>query len=179
MWCLVHSLKVFDLNLTPVSRGDHTNIQTDEKIIQEVVEAVVVTLPEAPFSKISVDSCPNPLIVPATPPKPAPSQQAAPQTPASEGKRKPEPPAEVIEVPKALPTERSDQRRMLVEMCVRALFLCLSRFPQHYKSLYRLAFFYTNSKTHQVRPSELTDGTSSFSFHFKGQVIHYTQAIHL
>uniref|UniRef100_A0A7N6BE00 Calcineurin-binding protein cabin-1 n=1 Tax=Anabas testudineus TaxID=64144 RepID=A0A7N6BE00_ANATE len=98
---------------------------------------------------ISVDSCPNPLIVPATPPKPAPSQQAAPQTPASEGKRKPEPPAEVIEVPKALPTERSDQRRMLVEMCVRALFLCLSRFPQHYKSLYRLAFFYTNSKTHQ------------------------------
>ncbi|XP_026200115.1 calcineurin-binding protein cabin-1 isoform X2 [Anabas testudineus] len=132
-----------------VSRGDHTNIQTEEKIIQEVVEAVVVTLPEAPFSKISVDSCPNPLIVPATPPKPAPSQQAAPQTPASEGKRKPEPPAEVIEVPKALPTERSDQRRMLVEMCVRALFLCLSRFPQHYKSLYRLAFFYTNSKTHQ------------------------------
>uniref|UniRef100_A0A7N6AV29 Calcineurin-binding protein cabin-1 n=1 Tax=Anabas testudineus TaxID=64144 RepID=A0A7N6AV29_ANATE len=130
---------------TPVKDGQ----PTEEKIIQEVVEAVVVTLPEAPFSKISVDSCPNPLIVPATPPKPAPSQQAAPQTPASEGKRKPEPPAEVIEVPKALPTERSDQRRMLVEMCVRALFLCLSRFPQHYKSLYRLAFFYTNSKTHQ------------------------------
>uniref|UniRef100_A0A4W6F7J0 Calcineurin-binding protein cabin-1 n=1 Tax=Lates calcarifer TaxID=8187 RepID=A0A4W6F7J0_LATCA len=77
------------------------------------------------------------------------SQQAAPQTPASEGKRKPEPPTEVIEVPKALPAEHADQRRMLVEMCVRALFLCLSRFPQHYKSLYRLAFFYTNSKTHQ------------------------------
>uniref|UniRef100_A0A3Q1EPA2 Calcineurin-binding protein cabin-1 n=1 Tax=Acanthochromis polyacanthus TaxID=80966 RepID=A0A3Q1EPA2_9TELE len=80
---------------------------------------------------------------------PATSQQATPQTPASEGKKKPEPPAEVIEVPKALPAERADQRRMLVEMCVRALFLCLSRFPQHYKSLYRLAFFYTNSKTHQ------------------------------
>uniref|UniRef100_A0A3Q1J7X0 Calcineurin-binding protein cabin-1 MEF2-binding domain-containing protein n=1 Tax=Anabas testudineus TaxID=64144 RepID=A0A3Q1J7X0_ANATE len=133
----------------PTSSQDSSHKPTEEKIIQEVVEAVVVTLPEAPFSKISVDSCPNPLIVPATPPKPAPSQQAAPQTPASEGKRKPEPPAEVIEVPKALPTERSDQRRMLVEMCVRALFLCLSRFPQHYKSLYRLAFFYTNSKTHQ------------------------------
>uniref|UniRef100_A0A8D3BYI8 Calcineurin-binding protein cabin-1 n=1 Tax=Scophthalmus maximus TaxID=52904 RepID=A0A8D3BYI8_SCOMX len=83
------------------------------------------------------------------PPKPVPSQQATPETPASEGKRKPEPPPEVMEVPKALPAERADQRRMLVEMCVRALFLCLSRFPQHYKSLYRLAFFYTNSKMHQ------------------------------
>ena len=87
-----------------------------------------------------------------TPPKPSPSQQATPQTPASEGKKKPEPPPEVVEIPKALPAERSDQRRMLVEMCVRALFLCLGRFPQHYKSLYRLAFFYSNSKDHQVSP---------------------------
>lgn len=127
-------------------------------MIQEVEESVVVALPEASAPKVSVDPCPHPLPVPATPPKPPPSQQAAPQTPASEGKRKPEPPAEVIEVPKALPAERADQRRMLVEMCVRALFLCLGRFPQHYKSLYRLAFFYTNSKTHQVSPPLLTDG---------------------
>uniref|UniRef100_A0A3B4VMM8 Calcineurin-binding protein cabin-1 n=1 Tax=Seriola dumerili TaxID=41447 RepID=A0A3B4VMM8_SERDU len=141
---------------TPVKDGqqasedtEHTGIQTEEKVIQEVVEAVVVTLPEASVPKVSADLCPHPLPVPATPPKPAHSQQAAPQTPASEGKRKPEPPAEVIEVPKALPADRVDQRRMLVEMCIRALFLCLSRFPQHYKSLYRLAFFYTNSKTHQ------------------------------
>uniref|UniRef100_A0A4W6F7H4 Calcineurin-binding protein cabin-1 n=1 Tax=Lates calcarifer TaxID=8187 RepID=A0A4W6F7H4_LATCA len=109
------------------SRGEPPVIQTEEKVIQEVVEAAVVILPEASAPKVS----------------------AAPQTPASEGKRKPEPPTEVIEVPKALPAEHADQRRMLVEMCVRALFLCLSRFPQHYKSLYRLAFFYTNSKTHQ------------------------------
>lgn len=162
--------KVFDLIIS-VSHGDPTGIETEDKIIQ-VIEAAVVTLPEAPSSKISVDPCPNPLIVPATPPKPVPSQQAAPQTPASEGKRKPEPPAEVIEVPKALPAERSDQRRMLVDMCVRALFLCLSRFPQHYKSLYRLAFFYTNSKTHQVRPPVLADGTSPFSSRSKGQVLH-------
>ncbi|XP_029366488.1 calcineurin-binding protein cabin-1 isoform X3 [Echeneis naucrates] len=131
----------------PVSHGEHAVIQTEEKVIQEVVEAVVVTLPEAPALKVSVDPCPLP--VPATPPKPTISQQSVPQTAASEGKRKPEPPAEVIEVPKALPADRTDQRRMLVEMCIRALFLCLSRFPQHYKSLYRLAFFYTNSKTHQ------------------------------
>uniref|UniRef100_A0A665U5A3 Calcineurin-binding protein cabin-1 n=1 Tax=Echeneis naucrates TaxID=173247 RepID=A0A665U5A3_ECHNA len=130
-----------------MSHGEHAVIQTEEKVIQEVVEAVVVTLPEAPALKVSVDPCPLP--VPATPPKPTISQQSVPQTAASEGKRKPEPPAEVIEVPKALPADRTDQRRMLVEMCIRALFLCLSRFPQHYKSLYRLAFFYTNSKTHQ------------------------------
>ncbi|KAM7018529.1 calcineurin-binding protein cabin-1 isoform 2-T3 [Tautogolabrus adspersus] len=147
---------------TPVKEGqsasedtashiEHSGIQVEEKIIQEVVESVVVTLPETSAPKVSADPCPLPvpLPVPATPPKPAPSQQSTPQTPASEGKRKPEPPIEVIEVPKALPTERADQRRMLVDMCVRALFLCLSRFPQHYKSLYRLAFFYSNSKTHQ------------------------------
>lgn len=133
---------------------------------------MVVTIPFAATCKVSADPCPNPLIVAATPPKPPPSQMAAPQTPVHEGKRKPEPPAEVIEVPKALPSERSEQRRMLVEMCVRALFLCLSRFPQHYKSLYRLAFFYTNSKTHQVRSPLLTDGTSPFSFDSKGHVIH-------
>ncbi|XP_074525679.1 calcineurin-binding protein cabin-1 isoform X2 [Halichoeres trimaculatus] len=134
------------------SHGDQSGIQVEEKVIQEVVESVVVTLPETLTPKVSADPCPLPLPlpVPATPPKPPLSQQAAPQTPASEGKRKPpEPPIEVIEVPKALPPERADQRRMLVDMCVRALFLCLGRFPQHYKSLYRLAFFYSNSKTHQ------------------------------
>ncbi|XP_036954496.1 calcineurin-binding protein cabin-1 isoform X4 [Acanthopagrus latus] len=132
-----------------VCHGEHSGIQTDEKVIQEVIESVVVTLPEASAPKVSVDTCPHPLPVPTTPPKPASSQQTAPQTPASEGKKKPEPPAEVIEVPKALPAERGEQRRMLLDMCVRALFLCLGRFPQHYKSLYRLAFFYSNSKTHQ------------------------------
>uniref|UniRef100_A0A4W6F607 Calcineurin-binding protein cabin-1 n=1 Tax=Lates calcarifer TaxID=8187 RepID=A0A4W6F607_LATCA len=124
---------------TPVKDGQHVTEDT----------AAVVILPEASAPKVSADPGPHPVPVPATPPKQASSQQAAPQTPASEGKRKPEPPTEVIEVPKALPAEHADQRRMLVEMCVRALFLCLSRFPQHYKSLYRLAFFYTNSKTHQ------------------------------
>ncbi|XP_029998584.1 calcineurin-binding protein cabin-1 isoform X1 [Sphaeramia orbicularis] len=131
------------------SHGEHTAVQVEEKIIQEIVDAVVVTIPDATTPKVSPDPCPQPMPVPATPPKTAPSQQTTPQTPASEGKKKLEPPPEVIEVPKALPTERPDQRRMLLEMCVRALFLCLSRFPQHYKSLYRLAFFYTNSKTHQ------------------------------
>uniref|UniRef100_A0A3P8WKI3 Calcineurin binding protein 1 n=1 Tax=Cynoglossus semilaevis TaxID=244447 RepID=A0A3P8WKI3_CYNSE len=57
-------------------------------------------------------------------------------------------PPEATEIPEALPADRADQRRMLVELCVRALFRCLGRFPQHYKSLYRLAYFYSNSRTH-------------------------------
>lgn len=119
------------------------------------MECVVVTLPETP--KVPMDPCPQPLLVPATPPKlPGPSLQA----PAGEGKKKPEPPAELMEVPKALPADRSEQRRTLVEMCVRALFLCLSRFPQHYKSLYRLAFFYTNSKSHQVGGASFSQPTT-------------------
>uniref|UniRef100_A0A672HVF3 Calcineurin-binding protein cabin-1 n=1 Tax=Salarias fasciatus TaxID=181472 RepID=A0A672HVF3_SALFA len=98
----------------------------------------------------SQDSSHKPVCVKASP---SSSESTTPvkdgqPTPASDGKKKPEPPAEV-EVPKALPAERADQRRMLLDMCVRALFLCLGRFPQHYKSLYRLAFFYSNSKTHQ------------------------------
>ncbi|XP_051923504.1 calcineurin-binding protein cabin-1 isoform X2 [Hippocampus zosterae] len=131
------------------SHGDQTVQQTEENLVEEIVEMVVVTLPEASIPQISANVCLPPVLVPATPPKAATSQQPASQTPASEGKKKPEPPAEVIEVPKALPAEHADQKKMLVEMCVRSLFLCLGRFPQHYKSLYRLAFFYTNSKTHQ------------------------------
>ncbi|KAF7199778.1 calcineurin-binding protein cabin-1 isoform X2 [Nothobranchius furzeri] len=133
-----------------VLHRDHAGVQTEEKVIQDKVEATLVVESEASAAKVPlVDPCPHPLALPVTPPKPAPSQQAAGQTLTSESKKKPEPPAEVIEVPKALPAERADQRLMLVEMCVRALFLCLSRFPQHYKSLYRLAYLYTSSKTHQ------------------------------
>ncbi|XP_077943102.1 calcineurin-binding protein cabin-1 isoform X8 [Gasterosteus aculeatus] len=132
-----------------VLHGGDSGIQTEDKIIQEVVEAVVVTLPEVSDPKASVETCSHPPPVPATPPKPPHSQQPAPQTPASESKRKPEPKAEPIEVPTALPADIGDQRRMLVEMCVRALFLCLGRFPQHYKSLYRLAYFYSSSKTYR------------------------------
>lgn len=151
-------LDLVDICSFSASRGEHAAIQTEEKVIHEEVEAVVVVVSEAVAPKVSLDPCPNPIPVPATPPKPTSSQQTTPQTPVSEGKRKPEPPAEVIEVPKALPSDPADQKRMLVDMCVRALFLCLGRFPQHYKSLYRLAFFYANSKTHQVSPALLTDG---------------------
>uniref|UniRef100_A0A8C7D8W4 Calcineurin-binding protein cabin-1 n=1 Tax=Oncorhynchus kisutch TaxID=8019 RepID=A0A8C7D8W4_ONCKI len=129
------------------NEGGTVILLEDKEHVQEVEDTMSVTVPEADAQKPTIDPCPHALPVPSTPPK------ATPQTPASDGKsrhqRWPEPPPEVVEVPKALPAERTEQHHMLVEMCVRALFLCLSRFPQHYKSLYRLAFFYTNSKTQQ------------------------------
>lgn len=129
----------------------------DERLIQEVVESVVVTLPELPPPKPSAEAPP----AQATPPKPS-AALPAPQTPlAAEGRRKPEPPVELPEVPAVLPAERGDQRRTLVDMCVRALFLCLGRFPQHYKSLYRLAYFYTNSRSHQVSSTSRHQGAPS------------------
>uniref|UniRef100_A0A8C7DD68 Calcineurin-binding protein cabin-1 n=1 Tax=Oncorhynchus kisutch TaxID=8019 RepID=A0A8C7DD68_ONCKI len=147
-------------NTTPIKEGQPTVEDTEH--VQEVEDTMSVTVPEADAQKPTIDPCPHALPVPSTPPKASstpqvtpqtPTPQATPQTPASDGKsrhqRWPEPPPEVVEVPKALPAERTEQHHMLVEMCVRALFLCLSRFPQHYKSLYRLAFFYTNSKTQQ------------------------------
>ncbi|XP_072355223.1 calcineurin-binding protein cabin-1 isoform X3 [Scyliorhinus torazame] len=53
------------------------------------------------------------------------------------------------DLPLSLPGDEEEQRRVLTEQCIRALHLCLSRFPQHYKSLYRLAYLYIYSKTHK------------------------------
>uniref|UniRef100_A0ABI7ZGB5 Calcineurin-binding protein cabin-1 MEF2-binding domain-containing protein n=1 Tax=Felis catus TaxID=9685 RepID=A0ABI7ZGB5_FELCA len=51
--------------------------------------------------------------------------------------------------PQGLPAGAEEQRQFLTEQCIASFRLCLSRFPQHYKSLYRLAFLYTYSKTHR------------------------------
>lgn len=52
--------------------------------------------------------------------------------------------------PQGLPAGVEEQRQFLTEQCIASFRLCLGRFPQHYKSLYRLAFLYTYSKTHRV-----------------------------
>ncbi|XP_053783743.1 calcineurin-binding protein cabin-1 isoform X4 [Desmodus rotundus] len=51
--------------------------------------------------------------------------------------------------PQGLPAGVEEQRQFLTEQCIASFRLCLGRFPQHYKSLYRLAFLYTYSKTHR------------------------------
>lgn len=59
-------------------------------------------------------------------------------------------PGELLAFPQGLPAGAEEQRQFLTEQCVASLRLCLGRFPQHYKSLYRLAFLYTHSRTHRV-----------------------------
>ena len=82
---------------------------------------------------------------PGTPAKPPVSAAAT-----WDGRRRGEPPGEPAAFPQGLPAGAEEQRQFLTEQCVASLRLCLSRFPQHYKSLYRLAFLYTYSKTHRV-----------------------------
>uniref|UniRef100_A0A9J7X8E5 Calcineurin-binding protein cabin-1 n=1 Tax=Cyprinus carpio carpio TaxID=630221 RepID=A0A9J7X8E5_CYPCA len=105
------------------------------------------SVPKTPTSDTPTQAPPHPLHT-AQPHRPHPQTSSS-----SEGKRRPEPPPppplEVIELPKCLPPGQREQRKTLVHVCVRSLFLCLSRFPQHYKSLYRLAHLYTYSRTHK------------------------------
>jgi len=42
------------------------------------------------------------------------------------------------------------RRGRLMAMCIKAFSLCLGRFPQHYKSLYRLAYIYFHDTDHKV-----------------------------
>ncbi|XP_035412542.1 calcineurin-binding protein cabin-1 isoform X7 [Cygnus atratus] len=64
-------------------------------------------------------------------------------------KKKAEPCGDSSEFPQGLPADLEEQRKFLTEQCIASFCLCLSRFPQHYKSLYRLAYLYTYSKTHK------------------------------
>ncbi|XP_054546485.1 calcineurin-binding protein cabin-1 isoform X1 [Talpa occidentalis] len=66
-----------------------------------------------------------------------------------DGKKRGDPPGEPTTFPQGLPAGAEEQRQFLTEQCIASFRLCLSRFPQHYKSLYRLAFLYTYSKTHR------------------------------
>nr|XP_044987947.1 calcineurin-binding protein cabin-1 isoform X2 [Jaculus jaculus] len=66
-----------------------------------------------------------------------------------EGKKRGDLLGEPVAFPQGLPAGAEEQRQFLTEQCISSFRLCLSRFPQHYKSLYRLAFLYTYSKTHR------------------------------
>ncbi|XP_063769080.1 calcineurin-binding protein cabin-1 isoform X4 [Pseudophryne corroboree] len=69
--------------------------------------------------------------------------------PLGDQRKKSETTVEVLEYPQSLPEGTEEQRKVLIEQCITSFTLCLSRFPQHYKSLYRLAYLYTHSHTHQ------------------------------
>uniref|UniRef100_A0A2K5JMP6 Calcineurin-binding protein cabin-1 n=1 Tax=Colobus angolensis palliatus TaxID=336983 RepID=A0A2K5JMP6_COLAP len=66
-----------------------------------------------------------------------------------DGRKRGDLPGEPVAFPQGLPAGAEEQRQFLTEQCIASFRLCLSRFPQHYKSLYRLAFLYTYSKTHR------------------------------
>ncbi|XP_057600765.1 calcineurin-binding protein cabin-1 isoform X5 [Hippopotamus amphibius kiboko] len=83
----------------------------------------------------------------ASAPAKAPASASAPAP--WDGRKRGDPPGEPAAFPQGLPAGVEEQRQFLTERCVAALRLCLGRFPQHYKSLYRLAFLYTHSETHR------------------------------
>uniref|UniRef100_A0AAY4DMV0 Calcineurin-binding protein cabin-1 n=1 Tax=Denticeps clupeoides TaxID=299321 RepID=A0AAY4DMV0_9TELE len=133
-------------------------LSQEDTTTQESSDTLSLTSPEITTLKpLPEPSTPTltPVSTPIHTTPPTATSLVHPTTPASESKRRPEPVQEVIEVPTSLPLERPEQRRLLVKMCIRALFLCLSRFPQHYKSLYRLAYLYANSKTHKIHSQNL------------------------
>uniref|UniRef100_A0A8C9VN10 Calcineurin-binding protein cabin-1 n=1 Tax=Scleropages formosus TaxID=113540 RepID=A0A8C9VN10_SCLFO len=153
----------------------------EDKCIQEVLDTLTMTLAEmsAPESTAAIPTSATPT---PPPPKVPLSLQTPPQPPAGESKKKAEPAVELVpDVPKCLPMDPSEQRRLLVDMCVRALFLCLSRFPQHYKSLYRLAYLYANSSTHRGNvlsnggvwriPVDEIDRPGSFASHMNRSIV--------
>uniref|UniRef100_A0A669PIS3 Calcineurin-binding protein cabin-1 n=1 Tax=Phasianus colchicus TaxID=9054 RepID=A0A669PIS3_PHACC len=78
-----------------------------------------------------------------------PSKAAIPPPSQWDWKKKAEMCGDGSEFPQGLPADLEEQRKFLTEQCVASFCLCLSRFPQHYKSLYRLAYLYTYSKTHK------------------------------
>lgn len=80
-----------------------------------------------------------------------PSKAPVSTPPSWDGKKRSDLPGEPVSFPQGLPAGAEEQRQFLTEQCISSFCLCLSRFPQHYKSLYRLAFLYTYSKTHRVR----------------------------
>lgn len=155
-------------------------ISQESSVTQESSDTTLsITSPEASVPKTPTTDTPTQ--PPSVPLQTTPHKTHSQTAPSSEGKRRPEPPPPlvVIEVPKCLPTGRAEQRKTLVDLCVRSLFVCLSRFPQHYKSLYRLANLYAYSRTHKVRTLShkrtFLHHVSKFCFHNHTLKVHQRQ----
>ncbi|MBN3283829.1 CABIN protein, partial [Polyodon spathula] len=139
-------------NTTPSKEGQDRAeevdlLQQNTVDIMDVLDALSQELGEMPTHKLPAE--PVLPAVPSTPTKTSALASMTGVTPGSEARKKLDLQGDVSDVPQSLPAEEGEQRRLLTDMCTRALFLCLSRFPQHYKSLYRLAYLYANRKTCQ------------------------------
>uniref|UniRef100_A0AAR2KKN4 Calcineurin-binding protein cabin-1 n=1 Tax=Pygocentrus nattereri TaxID=42514 RepID=A0AAR2KKN4_PYGNA len=136
--------KQMDISSTTLSQESSVTQESSDTTLS--IMSPEVTLPKTMTT--DAHSQPPHTALHTTPPKSGPAPLVG---LSSDGKRRPEPPTplELLEVPRALPAGRVEQKKVLVDMCVRALFVCLGRFPQHYKSLYRLAHLYAYSKTHK------------------------------
>lgn len=105
---------------------------------------------ESPESYHAVEPAGQKVLVDPQPASGHPSKAAIPPPSQWDWKKKAETCGDGSEFPQGLPADLEEQRKFLTEQCVASFCLCLSRFPQHYKSLYRLAYLYTYSKTHKV-----------------------------
>uniref|UniRef100_A0A3B3QJI8 Calcineurin binding protein 1 n=1 Tax=Paramormyrops kingsleyae TaxID=1676925 RepID=A0A3B3QJI8_9TELE len=130
----------------PLPEAGTSSLPQEEQSVQDTLDALQLTPSDM--------TTPQPPASP--PPKVALSPGMLPQTPTGEAKRKLESGAETAavappgsDVPGTLPASPEEQHCLLVKMCVCALFLCLGRFPQHYKSLYRLAYLYAKGNSHR------------------------------
>uniref|UniRef100_A0A8C2Y9N5 Calcineurin-binding protein cabin-1 n=1 Tax=Coturnix japonica TaxID=93934 RepID=A0A8C2Y9N5_COTJA len=104
---------------------------------------------ESPESYHAVEPAGQKVLVDPQPASGHPSKAAIPPPSQWDWKKKAETCGDGSEFPQGLPADLEEQRKFLTEQCVASFCLCLSRFPQHYKSLYRLAYLYTYSKTHK------------------------------
>ncbi|XP_048819840.1 calcineurin-binding protein cabin-1 isoform X5 [Lagopus muta] len=117
---------------------------TEEKITGKSEELL-----ESSESYQTVEAAGQKVLVDPQPASGNPSKAAIPPPSQWDWKKKAEPCGDGSEFPLGLPADLEEQRKFLTEQCVASFCLCLSRFPQHYKSLYRLAYLYTYSKTHK------------------------------
>lgn len=110
--------------------------KTEESLESTEAFRVVEQVVQKPVADSSAST-----YIPSKPPMSTP--------PLWDGKKRGDPLGEPVAFPQGLPAGAEEQRQFLTEQCIASFCLCLSRFPQHYKSLYRLAFLYTYSKTHR------------------------------
>uniref|UniRef100_A0A803Y3J9 Calcineurin binding protein 1 n=1 Tax=Meleagris gallopavo TaxID=9103 RepID=A0A803Y3J9_MELGA len=138
-----------DMFNEPASSQDSLRKSYTEKRITTAFTGKSEELLESSESYHAVEPAGQKVLVDPQPASGNPSKTAIPPPSQWDWKKKAETCGDGSEFPQGLPADLEEQRKFLTEQCVASFCLCLSRFPQHYKSLYRLAYLYTYSKTHK------------------------------